>query len=264
MWWRAYWPLFAFVMLAILGQSISWGLKQAPPYNREQPASSQSKGDPFSRPAAARSTEKDNAKGHEGGHWYDTFLDHTAECLIAIFTGTLWWSTRKLWLAGERQMQMLDRHASQQDQNARASVMQAIRSADAATEAAKAAELSARASVSAERAYIAGGINFRNLFEGDSVMLVTMSNYGKTPAFIGTVAVGICPEERLNERPKWNAAIRFAGHVLPYHPDVRNPLKSDIVFDFPIIARLFPTVRGRRQHCRANARTRYCRGAGRL
>jgi hypothetical protein len=41
---------------------------------------------------------------------YNIFLDHSTEWLLVlftfflvVFTGLLWWSTRKLWLAGERQ-----------------------------------------------------------------------------------------------------------------------------------------------------------------
>jgi hypothetical protein len=66
-------------------------------------------------------------------------------------------------------------------------------------------------------------------------MLVTMGNYGKTPAFVGTVAVGTCPEERLNEEPRWNSAIRFGGYVVPYSPDVRHLLRSNVVFEAPVI-----------------------------
>src|SRR5437660_12148470 len=43
---------------------------------------------------------------HKGGHWYDTFFEHTAEWLIALFTGTLWYSTHRLWRAGERQFEL--------------------------------------------------------------------------------------------------------------------------------------------------------------
>jgi hypothetical protein len=145
---------------------------------------------------------------------------------LTFFTAALFYATGALAIATI----LLVAFAFRQSRDTQASIAIAKQSADAAT-------LNAKAAVAAERAYIAGGVNFRNEHPGDHMMLVTMGNYGKTPAFIGTVAVGTCPEEQLEEmkdRPKWKD-LRFKGYILPYNPDVKNPLRSDVLIQAPAI-----------------------------
>jgi hypothetical protein len=68
-----------------------------------------------------------------------------------------------------------------------------------------------------ERAYISGGANF--LHTGDTVLdtsslVVTINNYGKTPAFIGTVAVATSDKLRPKFKGPWHRQ-EWKGYVLP-------------------------------------------------
>jgi hypothetical protein len=72
-----------------------------------------------------------------------------------------------------------------------------------------------------ERAYISGGANFptRTLYTGDiqadaSRLVVTINNYGKTPAFIGTVAVPTCDKLEPKFSGPWQRQ-EWKGYVLP-------------------------------------------------
>jgi hypothetical protein len=72
-----------------------------------------------------------------------------------------------------------------------------------------------------ERAYISGGANFptRTLYTGDiqadaSRLVVTINNYGKTPAFIGTVAVATCDKLEPKFSGPWQRQ-EWKGYVLP-------------------------------------------------
>jgi hypothetical protein len=134
----------AFACLLFSYAAAIWSAsQQTPPHNREQPHSAQPERNIIGRTTAEPAKEKDQQKRHSGGHWYDTFLDHTAEWLIAIFTGTLWWSTRKLWLAGERQLRLIEANAAEQSHGMKVSIAVAQQSAQAA-------ELQARTSFQAE------------------------------------------------------------------------------------------------------------------
>jgi len=80
---------------------------QSPPDYRAVPIKTQTEDYSVSIAIPDASTEKDNRNRNKSGNWYDriisfipkTLIDHTPEWLIAIFTGTLWWSTRKLWVS---------------------------------------------------------------------------------------------------------------------------------------------------------------------
>jgi hypothetical protein len=81
--------------------------------------------------------------------------------------------------------------------------------------------------VISERAHVSGGANRGTTSDGRKVLIVTINNYGKTPAFIGNVAATICKKEELTNFPGW-AVNEWKGYVFGPKP---NQL-SDIVFEY--------------------------------
>jgi hypothetical protein len=93
--------------------------------------------------------------------------------ILAIGTLALWWSTRQLW---------------------------------------KVTRITAEHVAVSERAHVSGGANRGTTSDGREVLVVTINNYGRTPAFIGTVAATICRENELSTFPGW-VADRWEGHL---------------------------------------------------
>lgn len=62
-----------------------------------------------------------------------------------------------------------------------------------------------------ERAHVFGGTNHATLTDGRRLLVVTINNYGKTPASIGTVAATICAEGELDSFPGWEVS-DWQGH----------------------------------------------------
>jgi hypothetical protein len=62
-----------------------------------------------------------------------------------------------------------------------------------------------------ERAHVFGGTNHVPLTDGRRLLVVTINNYGKTPASIGTVAATICAEGELDSFPGWEVS-DWQGH----------------------------------------------------
>jgi hypothetical protein len=63
-----------------------------------------------------------------------------------------------------------------------------------------------------ERAHVSGGANRGRKSDGSEVLIVTINNYGKTQATIGTVAATICKEEELDAFPGWGVN-QWTDHV---------------------------------------------------
>jgi hypothetical protein len=78
-----------------------------------------------------------------------------------------------------------------------------------------------------ERAHVSGGANHATMNDGRKVLIVTINNYGKTPAFIGNVAATICKKDELTNFPGWEVN-EWKGYVFGPAP---NRL-SDIVFEY--------------------------------
>jgi hypothetical protein len=79
-----------------------------------------------------------------------------------------------------------------------------------------------------ERAHVSGGANrAQRRTDGSDVLVVTINNYGKTPAFIGTIAATICKEEELTNFPGWQVK-DWKGYVFGPMPSQL----SDIVFPY--------------------------------
>jgi hypothetical protein len=134
--------------------------------------------------------------------WRHVFDD--AESYIALFTavlavGTLalWWSTRRLWTV---------------------------------------TKIAAEHIPKVERAYIFGGAGHPviNDVADATRLVVTINNYGKTPAFVGTVAIGTSPWAALDKFSTWKN-YKWKGYALPapsqFTSDVDCPYRAgEIVY----------------------------------
>jgi hypothetical protein len=72
-----------------------------------------------------------------------------------------------------------------------------------------------------ERAYVSGGAT--GIKDSPQYFMITIDNYGKTPAFIGTIWANIAPENKLPLVPVYEREFaRFGGQMLkadtPGHP----------------------------------------------
>jgi hypothetical protein len=78
-----------------------------------------------------------------------------------------------------------------------------------------------------ERAHVSGGANRCTTRDGREALIVTINNYGKTPAFIGNVAATVCNKAELTNFPGWEVN-EWKGYVFGPTP---NQL-SDIMFEY--------------------------------
>jgi hypothetical protein len=98
----------------------------------------------------------------------------------------------------------------------------------ATRDAAHAAKFSADHIPRVERAYIYGGTNYFRSASNELKLMVKINNFGKTPAFIGTVAATICSDEELSKPIVWQE-IGWKGWVLPAPtPDI----PTDVILPF--------------------------------
>jgi hypothetical protein len=136
--------------------------------HQTQPTITKDQDSPAGGSIANAVTNKDSGKGQKEGNWYDTFSEHPAEWLIAIFngllvyvtyrlvstTGDLRQSTDRLWRASKQQMRLMERIDRRQSGQTIASLAIAARNATAAQNAATAAKASADAFMTAEKAHL--------------------------------------------------------------------------------------------------------------
>jgi len=202
------WSSFAVIVCLSFGGSVAWS--QQPPPNQQsrppQPTATENqqgaKEDgkaPVVAPAPSQAVGDEKASHDEEGggkkDWSESFVEHAPDWSVAfftfvlcVFTGLLWRSTNKLWLAGEKQMKLIEANAAQQSIDMQASNK-------VAQDAAEAAKISAATLVSAERAHlwmqkvILHGITK----EGTGPRKVSFSyiviNVGHSPAFMYEVSI---------------------------------------------------------------------------
>jgi len=78
-----------------------------------------------------------------------------------------------------------------------------------------------------ERAHVSGGANHCTTPDGRKVLVVTVNNYGKTPASIGTIAATICEKYQLTNFPGWKIK-DWKGYVFgPAHGQL-----TDVFFPY--------------------------------
>lgn len=97
----------------------------------QKPAKEDSKPQAVARPASQAVGEEKRADDEQGSaskDWHESFVEHAPDWSVAfftfvlcVFTGLLWRSTNKLWLAGEKQMELIERNAAQQSADMQAS-----------------------------------------------------------------------------------------------------------------------------------------------
>lgn len=162
-------PLAVRGMTAIIGLPIFNSLQQPEPSHQSRPSQSESQQGIAGQAWAESVAKKDHYEGKQEGQWYSTFLDHTPDWFVAIFTALLTCvtyrlvkSTNKLWEAGERQIEV------------------ARQSADAAT-------ASAEYLAAVERAYVFTSLTPFPDGHNRTNYQITVYNTGSTPAVIERV-----------------------------------------------------------------------------
>jgi len=209
---------------------LAWQSKQPPSNNYGRPAVAESQVREGGQAIADPSAEKNHREGQQKGNWYDTFFEHLAEWLIAVFNGLLVYvtyrlvtttgdlraSTDRLWNAGERQIAVADK---------------------AATAATLSAQEAVRMRENLERqlrAYVVKTLGeVRNLREGEAPQAhVVIENTGQTPAYDVRAWIGAAlgrfppaePPPPFPSRPEASIASIGAGKELHLTVFLSGPL----------------------------------------
>jgi len=190
------WIALAAILGLAVGGSLVWLSQQSKPYDQGQLAEAKDQHGGGNEAATIGASKKQHG-GERDDHWYNTFLEHTPDWFVAIFTLLLVYvtyrlvtSTNRLWEAGERQLKIAET------------------AANAATVAAEAASRSAAISANVERPYVyVSDIELKEIpgFEQKDpptktyIPVFIFTNYGRTPAFVTRIGykhaiVGELPE----------------------------------------------------------------------
>lgn len=133
------------------------------------------------------------------------FWTALSSILIAIFTGTLWISTDKLWHSGERQIKTSRQIAAIQARQTRTSNKQAARAADAAEKSTRSAIalqlpiIRVEPSTLGHSEHRAGGETLETCY----VHTVTIANVGAQNAFPKEILYGWTLGEKLPDEPSY-------------------------------------------------------------
>lgn len=234
------WPLFAAIMGFALGGSFVWGLQETKPNYQTDPTKAERQ---HIESNASRTKTVANEQPHEGGQkgkWYDTFLNHTPNWFVAIFTALLTFvtyrlvsSTNKLWEAGERQIELAKDTAAAQSRDMQDS-LKVARAANKVAEAALIANDRAWISINAE-------VIAPLVFEKDRVHIgvgFNLTNVGNSPATHVEILAELCPDIIAAEgRGKMAAGINslsmFSFGVVMFPGDVveRDWLEMEMPLD---------------------------------
>jgi hypothetical protein len=149
--WKA-WPVAIGLVLVIGG--LSWSQQTQPsqqsssphPATAEHKQGAKENSDPQAvTPPASQDVgdeePADDEQSSAGKEWRESLIEHAPDWSVAfftfvlcVFTGLLWRSTNKLWLAGERQMDLIQTNAAQQSADMQASTKVAQDAVTAARE----------------------------------------------------------------------------------------------------------------------------------
>ena len=115
----ALWIVLAAILGFAFGGTLVWSTQKAPPNNREYPAKAEAQDSRARKTPINSITDEKHNGGKQKENWYQTFLDHTPDWFVAIFTLLLAFityrlvaSTNRLWEAGERQLKIAGKTAS--------------------------------------------------------------------------------------------------------------------------------------------------------
>lgn len=178
------------------------------PHNQSQPTKSEAK-----NPGTQKSLGKQEQhyEAHGEGNWYKTFLDHTPDWFVALFTALLFFvtnrlvkSTNKLWDAGERQIKLTRSVAAVQARNTRRQL-----------------RLSEDTAERELRAYL--WVEVQNILQLDEAnpiaVRVAMNNAGKTPAYNVCISCSaIVAPALLPSGTQFNADFSGSITVTTIHP----------------------------------------------
>lgn len=152
--------------------------------------------------------------------------------LIAIFTGTLWYSTDKLWRAGDRQIVTSRKIAAVQARQTRVSNREAQRAANAAERSARAAAAIQLPIIRIEPDNLGHGTETTigdEQLETCYVHAVTVANVGAEKAFPKEILYGWTIGEKLPDEPSYQYLDRFPLNSILVPRSILTPDKQ---FDF--------------------------------
>ncbi|WP_316180132.1 hypothetical protein [Bradyrhizobium sp. SZCCHNRI1009] len=177
-----------FVLLLLVAASVGGlVLQKHSSYSQIPPAKAGS--DSTSKPMAESAANQIDKKREKV--WYELFFEKPADSLLilfngllALFTWQLYLATRKLWLAGERQLEFLQESSASQSRDMQQSIAASKASAEAAV---RTALISERALVVVERAFLSIGDSSVQTFRQNSAIVdyrisFNIVNSGRTPA----------------------------------------------------------------------------------
>ncbi|TPJ32847.1 hypothetical protein [Mesorhizobium sp. B2-8-3] len=136
--WKA-WPVAIGLVLAIGGLSWSQETQPSQQGGSPQPATAEDQQRtpqnsqthtvaPAPSQVISEAKTTDDEQGNAGKEWRENLVEHAPDWSVAfftfvlcVFTGLLWRSTNKLWLAGEKQMKLIQDNAAQQSTDMQAS-----------------------------------------------------------------------------------------------------------------------------------------------
>jgi hypothetical protein len=172
-----------------------WQSQKTAPSSQAEPAKTEQQ---HTKSVGTVVEQEQHSKRGQKSNWYDTFLNHTPDWFVAIFTGLLTFvtyrlvsttgglktSTDRLWEAGERQIELSRETAAAQTRDMQDSIEVAQAAVKASQKSADAAELSV---VEADRAWIEVEINILGpLIFGEEEIEVEaeaiFTNTGRSPA----------------------------------------------------------------------------------
>ncbi|MBZ9843717.1 hypothetical protein [Mesorhizobium sp. CA5] len=201
---RHRWSLLVAVGCLWIGGSVAWSQDTKPDQQSRssQPSTTENlqstKQDSEPRTLAPEPSQPvgkakgaDDQQGSAGKEWRENLVEHAPDWSVAfftfilcVFTGLLWRSTNKLWLAGEKQMKLIQDNAALQSADMQASIKVAE---DAAKAANRSAEVAERTMVLNDRPWV--GVELQILgplvftAHDCSIKLdMTITNHGRSPA----------------------------------------------------------------------------------
>jgi hypothetical protein len=195
---RAWGPLFA--LLALLAAGLTGMALQYSEYDEAEPAKTEKRYSPSTETIIQTAPDKGDKKGKEKEAWYKPLFEKPTDsllilfnALLALFTWLLYDATRKLWKAGDAQLEFLRKSAAYQSRDMQASIAAAAEANRISREGLQATQ---RAWISEESA-IAGDFIWSEK-GGEVVIATTIRNIGNIPAQDVWISLRIFPARSLN------------------------------------------------------------------
>jgi hypothetical protein len=163
--------------------------------------------------APTKETERQHQAADEHGKPYSWIVKFFCEAKAAdialvfftyglmIVTGWLAWVTLKLWMAGEKQMALIEQNAAQQTADMKAAIIVAQQTAEAAKQQAAIAKIGV---IDLERAYLAASpTQIQRSDQGGAVVYLQVHNTGRTGAVITKIYTEYSQTPPLGDVPQY-------------------------------------------------------------